>query len=177
MTSTFAPMTSSNQTSLHPQKKFQVGVIMPLNKDNSDLFLKTLEAMNEWNFHIMALAEGDIEVQKKCFDFVKQYKNFEFLENTTQNKERILEKSDVLFFPGNPNKKCLQQVLQKGVVPVLPEGNQLKNFNPQNESGESFTFQESNFWSMISALSRAFENHKFPYDWKNIQQNLKMMTL
>ena len=47
-----------------------------------------------------------------------------------------------------------------------------KNFNPQNESGEAFTFESQNFWSFMSAVIRASENKKFAYDWRILKKNL-----
>lgn len=153
-------------------------MIMPMTESNySELFLRAVEAMNEWGFQVTALAEGDTQAQKKCFDLVEQCKNFKLLESTEKNKTTILEGIDILLFPSTPEKKDIQYVIKNGIIPVLPEGNGLRNFNAQDESGEAFAFTQGNFWSMVAALLRASENHKFPYDWKNIQQNLKEVQL
>ncbi len=146
-------------------------------KENSAIFCQGLEAMCELGFQVSVLAEGNEETQKCCFKLLEKYpQNFEVLESVEQNRQDILEKSNAIIFTEKPAKKDLAEVIAKNIVPILPEGNGLKDFDLKNETGEAFTFREGNIWSFVSALVRAGENYKFPYDWNTIKSNLKMIV-
>lgn len=154
-------------------------MVLPITKkNNADFFLRAIDAICELGFFVSVLAEGDSQAQKKCFEIVQTYPSrFEILESTVKNKEKILASSDILLFPGTPEKNMIVECIKRGIVPVLPENNNFEDFNPQNETGNAFTFEENNFWQFFTAIIRSYENFKFPYDWKNIQKNLKTKGL
>ncbi|MCF7918148.1 hypothetical protein K9L27_04110 [Candidatus Gracilibacteria bacterium] len=178
MTSPSTSLSSATDTSLKKEDQFRVGMILPMTqKNNADVFLRAVEAMSELGFQVSALAEGDNTAQKKCFDLLQGTPKFELLESTPQNRNKILAHSDVLLFPASPEKKDIEYVAKEGIVSVLPEGCGLENFDAQKETGNAFTFVSGKFWDMMASLIRASENHKFSYDWKNIQKNLKEAQL
>lgn len=154
--------------------KFRVGVVTAITKPNgSELLFSALEAMCSLGFNVDVLAEGDETARKLCFDCSEKFaRKFSMLESLPNNRVKILEKSDVVIFPACPTKKELQEVVATGVVPVLPEGCGLENFDAQAETGCAFTFEPENVWSLVAALVRASENRKFSWDWRTIKQNL-----
>ncbi|MCF7830563.1 hypothetical protein K9M41_01010 [Candidatus Gracilibacteria bacterium] len=156
-------------------KLFQVGMILPITKDkNSELFLRSLEAMCELGFQVSALAEGDMEAQSICFEIAQKYPaNFQIVESLPKNREQIMKKVNILLFPDFPSDKVLKEVVKEGIIPVLPKGGKFQNFDPQKESGNAFTFSKNNFWEFLAAIIRASENFKFSYDWQNLQKNIK----
>ena len=162
-------------------KKFHIGVIMPLTaQNNSDFFFRAIEAMCEFNFQISILAEGDNQAQKTCFECAQKYpKNFEILESVPKNRARILELSDVILCPEMPKKSILEKIQKAGIVPILPIGknSNLKNYDPQKESGNVFLFEPENFWRFLRTIICAAENSKFEYDWKNLQKNWQLVKL
>lgn len=162
-------------------KEFNIGVIMPLTaKNNSDFFFRAIEAMCEFGFKISILAEGDNQAQKSCFECAQKFpENFEILEAVPKNRTRVLESSDVILCPEMPKKALLEKIQTAGIIPILPAGknHNLKNYDPQAESGNVFLFEPENFWRFLKTIICASENAKFEYDWKNLQKNWQATKL
>lgn len=154
--------------------KFKVGVLTPITKDGGiDILCTALEAMCSLGFSVSVLAEGDASAQNLCFDCAEKFpRKFSMLESLPDNKLKIASKSDVIVFAVPPKQEDLNFVLKAGIVPVLPEGCGLDNFDAQLETGCAFTFEEGNIWSLVAALVRASENRRFSWDWKTIRQNI-----
>jgi glycogen synthase len=47
----------------------------------------------------------------------------------------------------------------------------LDNYNPVQESGNSFVFEKPTVWQCFASVARALETFKFPYDWRTIQRH------
>ena len=171
----------SLNTSKKKKKKKQlcIGVVTSLTKANkSDFFFAAMTAICELDIRLMVLAEGDEEAQKKCFELLEHYPdNFTILEATPQSKDRIIESCDIMLFAHKPTKTILKKIVNQGIVPILPEGAGIDNFDPQRESGAGFTFTEGNFWQMVTAIIRASENYRFPYDWRSVKKNLSKVVV
>lgn len=160
------------------KKNFQVGSILPIYKEDAELFFQIIEAVCELGFHFSVLAEGDRNVLKKLFQYAEKYpENMEVLESIDQNRDKILLQSKVVLFLDTPNKKTLGDILIKGSVPIIGEDKTFKNFDAQSEAGNAFTFKNKNIWNIMSALVRASENSKFSYDWKNLQSNIAKLIV
>jgi starch synthase len=92
-------------------------------------------------------------------------------EETSMRK--MLAGADIALFCAK-GKECeaeLGAALRYGVIPVAPAQTMLANYNPVQESGNSFTFEEATPWQCFAALVRALETFKFPYDWRTIQRS------
>jgi hypothetical protein len=63
----------------------------------------------------------------------------------------------------------LTQIMEKGTV-VIGHGKSplLQNYHPNDETGNAFTYATLNPWDVFTALVRAMETFRFPYDWQNI---------
>lgn len=62
--------------------------------------------------------------------------------------------------------------LRTGAVPIAPAACPgLTNYDPNQESGNAFTFEKSTAWHCFAALVRACETYRFPFDWKTIQKH------
>lgn len=69
--------------------------------------------------------------------------------------------------------KNLEYVMKKGAVVIGHEKSPfLANYHPNEETGNSFTFDSKNPWSVFMALVRAHETYRFPYDWGNIVRGM-----
>jgi glycogen synthase len=154
--------------------KFRIGVFTPITQEKaSDVLCTALEAMCSLGFSVSVLAEGDESAQNFCFQCAEKFpKHFSMLESLPDNKLKIVSKSDVVVFPTCPEKEELNYIIEAGVIPVLPEGCGISNFDAQAETGAAFTFEEGNIWSLVAALVRASENKRFSWDWKTIRENL-----
>ncbi len=157
-------------------KVIHIGAVSSVkSRENSAIYCQALEAMCELGFRVSVIAEGNSETQECCFKLLEKYpEQFEVLESLDTNKQKILNNADAVIFAENPAKKVLAEVVANNVVPILPEGNGLNDFDLKNETGEAFTFKEGSIWLFVSAIVRANESFKFPYDWKTIKHNLEM---
>ncbi len=80
--------------------------------------------------------------------------------------------SDMALFTAIPNKdESLEHCLQYGCVPVAPKTSPLKDYNPIQETGNSFVYEPLSEWHAFAAVMRALETFKFPYDWKTIAKH------
>lgn len=132
----------------------------------------------EMGLSMIVLAEGDQEGQRNCFELSEKYtKNFSLRESVAENRDAILAQSDVVLFVTEPTREQLQLAVAAGCVPVMPTGGVLENFDAQSESGEAFTFESGNLWSLVAAMVRASENRKFSWDWKTLQKNLTAVKI
>lgn len=168
--------TAPKKTTTKKTTKFNIGVITPITSNNqsSSLTCEALEAMCSLGFRVSALAEGDAAGQAACFTCAEKYpKSFTMLESVGENRACVINKSDVVLFPSAPSKSELEEVINAGIVPILPEECGLPNFDSKTEEGCAFTFETGNIWSLVAALVRASENRKFSWDWKTIKQNLE----
>lgn len=70
----------------------------------------------------------------------------------------------------------LEELMKIWVVPITRENNYLwkvlQEFNPGRAEGNAYLFEESSSWSAYYALVRYLENHKFPYDNRNLVKNV-----
>jgi hypothetical protein len=70
----------------------------------------------------------------------------------------------------------LERVMELGVVPLVNEGNYLgkilTEFHPGRAEGNAYLYEKGSYWSAYYALIRYLENHKFPYDNRNLVKNV-----
>lgn len=70
----------------------------------------------------------------------------------------------------------LEKIMEIGVVPLVNEKNYLwkilAEFHPGRAEGNAYLYEKNSFWSAYYALVRYLENHKFPYDNRNLVKNV-----
>ncbi len=93
------------------------------------------------------------------------------LSDTEENLRKMLAGSDIALYCSTPDRKELETVMRYGVIPVSPVCDALENYNPVQESGNAFTYEQATVWQCFASLVRALETFKFPYDWRTIQRN------
>ena len=76
----------------------------------------------------------------------------------------------------NCNDISLESVMKKWVVPIVNEKNYLgkilQEFHPGRAEGNAYLYEDNSSWSAYYALVRYLENHKFPYDNRNLIKNV-----
>ncbi|MCF7844552.1 MAG: hypothetical protein K9M03_01860 [Kiritimatiellales bacterium] len=75
-----------------------------------------------------------------------------------------------LYFADPAELKELHESLRFGVVPITPDCKDLDAYDPIQESGCAFTYEELNVWHCFAAIVRALETQKFPFDWRTVQR-------
>ncbi len=70
----------------------------------------------------------------------------------------------------------LEKIMQLGVTPLINEknylGSILQEFSAGRGEGNAYLYEKGNSWSAYYALVRYLENHKFPYDNRNLVKNV-----
>jgi starch synthase len=81
--------------------------------------------------------------------------------------------ADMALFLTDPSEmKEMVHALQYGVVPVSAvAASALEDYNPVQETGNAFLFEQPNKWAVFAQLVRACETYKFPFDWRTIQRH------
>lgn len=75
-----------------------------------------------------------------------------------------------LYFADPGDLTELHESLRFGVVPITPECKNLSAYDPIQESGCAFMYDEPNVWHCFAAIVRALETQKFPFDWRTVQR-------
>jgi hypothetical protein len=72
--------------------------------------------------------------------------------------------------------KDLSIYIQQGITPITYKKNNYKNelieFNPLKNEGNSFFYENLNKWDIFYTIVRYMENYKFPFDNKNLVKNV-----
>jgi len=64
-------------------------------------------------------------------------------------------------------------IRKNGCVPIAQKnGDSTVDYNPIQEVGDGFYFDQPLQWKMFDAVVRARETYKFPYDWENLIRSL-----
>jgi len=86
--------------------------------------------------------------------------------------ENMYAAADMAIFFTDPSaQKELKTCLQYGVIPIAPRTSALEPYDPVQESGMSFDYDQLTMWQCFGAVVRALETHKFPFDWRTIQRH------
>lgn len=94
------------------------------------------------------------------------------LSDDETSMRKMLAGSDIaMFFSEEDAKEDIENALRYGTIPVSLPRTSLENYNPVQESGNAFTYEEATHWKCFAALVRALETFKFPYDWRTIQRH------
>lgn len=150
-----------------------LGIITELSdKHGADLLEAILPGIKSLGFTLAIRARGSAKYQS----LLEGYDGSAlFLPDDEDHVRKILSASDAtLFFrSGEENERLIQSALSYAALPVVPKSARhlVEDYNPNQESGNGFLYEEGNMWSAYEALVRVKENFKFPYDYKTIQQS------
>lgn len=96
--------------------------------------------------------------------------------NDGQSIESALTAADMALFCAPAQSDELHACLSHGTIPVSPSSSMLTNYDPNQEAGNAFTYDQLTHWHCFAAAVRAMETYRFPYDWKTIQKNAVAMS-
>ncbi|MFA7685477.1 MAG: hypothetical protein WCX95_01605 [Candidatus Gracilibacteria bacterium] len=140
-------------------KKPLLGIFLDkeLSKEEAKKIKGILEGTASINMEVIILADSNID------EF--SIPHVIFMPYSRANRKDLLESADmalVLHF------NDVDEFLLNGIIPVSGLKDGLKDYNPNFETGNSFTYKSDNSWGIFAALVRAMETFKFPFDWRNI---------
>ena len=158
------------------KKDFLVAIIAELSdKNGGQVLQETLEGILKIGTFVAIRAIGSAKYQKTLQKFHKQYgKQIAIIADDELEVRKLLAAADASYFfnDGVDNEKLTVEALRYAALPIAPVSMKhiIENYDPNQESGNSFTYDTGNYWSAFAAVVRAMENFRFPYDWKNIQK-------
>lgn len=137
------------------------------------LLEEVLPGLLELPVQILILGKGSASYGKMLTELAKQHdQRIAIIPNDDKAIRAMFAASDMALFLSNPAALPeLQMALAYGAVPVAPEASKLHDYNPNQESGEAFTYSKMTPWHCFAAVVRALETYKFPFDWKTIQRH------
>ncbi len=154
-----------------PGKKPVIAIVLDseLAKRQQKLLNEVLVATNELPCNVVLLADSDYKMPKKSQAFLMTYGR--------DIRKQLIEAADMAICF---NFNDVEELFLHGTVPIAGEYTAEKgalNYNPNRESGNSFTFEDENQWQIFAALIRAMETYRFPHDWKHVvREGLKMVS-
>ncbi len=138
-----------------------------------ELLKELVPGLMGMDLQLIILGKGSASFGTYFTELAKKYGHrVAILPNNEKGMEKMMAAADMSLFLKDPsNTPELTLSLQYGTVPVAVETSALANYNPNQESGDSFTFNKEDVWHAFAAVVRAMETFRFPYDWKTIQKN------
>lgn len=140
-------------------KKPLLGIFLDkeLSKESEKTVRMFLEAVNVLDMEVIVLADSNLDSLS--------LPNVIYLPYSRLNRKSLLEAADMaLTFEFSD----VEEMLLNGVIPISPIRPEIKDYNPNVESGNGFIYKKEDPWYIFAALVRARETFKFPYDWKHI---------
>ena len=137
------------------------------------LLLETLPGIMSLNAELLILGKGSKEYGSLFSDLAKDKDHkVHIVAESDEGVRQMYAAADMALFCTDPaGLPELEHCLQYGAVPIAPSTKALKTYNPVQESGNSFLYEQLNHWHCFAAVVRAVETHKFPFDWRTIQKN------
>jgi len=138
-----------------------------------ELLKELVPGLMGMDLQLIILGKGSSAYGTYFTELTKKYGHrVAILPNTEKGLEKMVAAADMsLFLKDASNTPELALSLAYGTVPVAPATTALENYDPNQEAGDSFTFEKENVWHAFAAVVRAMETYRFPYDWRTIQRH------
>ncbi len=139
---------------------------------NGEVLIQIIQGLLEINVQVAVRGKGTPKYEKVLDKLCKDYpSSLRIIEDSEEHLRKMYAAADIsLFLAFNKSSNDeLKKCMRYGVVPVSVNHEFLEDFNAIKESGNAFIVNKVSPWNIFEAVIRAKENHKFPYDWKNLQ--------
>lgn len=158
-----------------PSEKKRPMICLPAGMNDAlgiDVFKNLLPGLLSLDIEILVVGKGSQEAGALFTELSKEHSHrLHIVKDTEDEKAKMYAAADMALFLTDPTKMDeLENCLKFGVVPVSPECKALKTYNPVQESGNAFIAEGESHWHIFTALVRAVETYRFPFDWKTIQK-------
>ena len=138
-----------------------------------ELFEELLPGLLSLPIEILVLGKGSEKYGKLFTKLSNEKKHrLHIVPNDRNEIYRMVAAADMSLFLADPTEDdaTLRECLRYGAVPILPAGSPVEEYDPIQESGHSFMFEDASAWNCFAAIVRALESYRFPYDWRSIQK-------
>lgn len=161
-------------------QKFVIGIVSRLGSQKGfDLLFETLESLlKQLDMQLVVLGSGDSqymgffdEMSKKFPKQVAAHLSFD-----TVLPRLIFGGADVLLIPSKfePSGLTQMEAMRYGAVPIVRKtgglADTVEDYNPVENTGTGFVFEDFSGLAMSMALTRAFENYRHKDIWRGIQR-------
>jgi len=159
------------------RKDLLLGIVVELSdKNHAEVFLQIVEGLMTLGVCLAVRALGSKKFQTKLGQLAEIYaEKIALIPDGDAELRQILASSDVVLFfgQGEENEELALASLRYASLPIAPASFQhiVQSYNPNQESGNGFLYDDNNPWAAFAAVVRAVENFKFPYDWKTLQRS------
>lgn len=138
-----------------------------------ELLKELLPGLMELPVQVVILGKGSASYGKLLTELAKEHAHrIAIIPNDDKAIRKMYAASDMALFLSNPSAlNELNHALAYGAVPLAPSVSKLNDYNPNQESGEAFTYDKMTVWHAFASVVRALETFKFPYDWRTIQRH------
>jgi len=136
-------------------------------KSNHELVFKLLEGLLVMPIQILVVSDQEAGESHKHHSGKVMWFNPATGNDAVKLEQWLLAGDMAIIF--DEKMATLNTLFDKGIVPIGHEKSPLlANYQPNEETGNSFTYSDKNPWGVFAALVRACETFHFPYDWQHI---------
>lgn len=141
-------------------------------KNNVEMMKDVMNGILEQAVEIVITGIGTKQYQDYFEDLAEKFPHkVTIIPDNEENRRKLYAAADMTLITCDA-KECIEEVkktMNYGVVPIVPEIDGVTDYNPVQEKGNGFVYKKTSPWSLFATFIRAYENFRFPYDWKNIQ--------
>ena len=140
-------------------------------KRTHELTFKLLEGLLILHAHVIVVSENEPADHLKHPQGKVTWVNPENGRNAPKIDQWLMAADMALVF--DEKQAGIHTLFQKGVVPIgFEKSPLLTNYHPNEETGNSFTYNVLDAWSVFATIVRACETYRFPYDWQHIVREM-----
>lgn len=138
-----------------------------------ELLQQLVPALMELNVELLIRGKGSKKYGELFTNLQKDSNHrVAILHDEEDDMRMMFAGSDIALFPALPKEEeVMENALRYGVIPVCQKHKLLEDYNPVQEAGNAFVFQNATVWQSFAAVVRALETLKFPFDWRTIQRH------
>ncbi len=159
---------------------FTVGIVSRLAEQKGfDLLFPVAERLlKELNFQLVVLGSGDAKYMSYFQDLEKKFPG-RVAANLTFDRSLphlIYAGADAILVPSRfePSGLSQMEAMRYGAVPIVRKtgglADSVQDYDAQAGGGTGFVFNDFDSMSLVIAITRAFEIHRNPREWRELQK-------
>jgi starch synthase len=160
--------------------RFLASIVARLREQKGfDLLFPVLEnLLKELKFQLIVVGDGEAKYMGFFQDLEKRYPS-QAAANLVFDKDLphlVYAGSDAILIPSKfePSGLTQMEAMRYGCVPIVRKtgglADTVEDYDPVNNSGIGFVFENFDSMSLVIAVTRAFENYRNPRIWHDLQK-------
>lgn len=137
-----------------------------------ELFAAILPGIMELPLNLVVRGKGAKKYGELLMIAAKEHRHrIGILPDDDLSMRKMLAGTDMSLFVSQEDEGELTAAMRYGCIPISIKRDSVLNYNPVQESGNAFVYENPTVWQCFSAIVRALETFRFPYDWRTIQRH------